>query len=361
MDSWKGLLSSLQETNKYFYRLNDPSPTKIATYQYHKRCLEKKGVDTTNEIEVKKQLMKMNITPDEVIVSHITGRVPPGKANSKYYCTPDMISKRVEKLRKEEKKDPEYQFKQKKKENMSYEQNAHARKLKQMQTKSVYCMCAAYNEELGLLALSLIDKEIKIYRIKQNGSKVHFVEHFSFHAKYYTTCMFMERCVSNSRPILCMGSNTGEIQIFYLNEPVVDPTTKKAQDGGYDGKVREKQHKNSPFNFFTCSARHNNEGNTAEMAGPTSSNQFKGDKNAYIFNASANKSARSSFKNVEVASQVHTQVTQQSVDGKLQDNALHQKRVLEETILEEEDTILNEEGSIMGSEQRESQDNYVQE
>ena len=54
----------------------------------------------------------------------------------------------------------------KKKDISSYEQNAHARKLRQRKTKSVYCMCACYNEELGLLALSLIDKEIQIYRIK---------------------------------------------------------------------------------------------------------------------------------------------------------------------------------------------------
>ena len=103
VDKKQAWLEGLQETNNYFYRPNDPSPTKIATYQYHKRQLEKKGIDTTNEMEVKKQLMKMNITPDEVIVSHITGRVPPSKANSNNYCTPDMISKRVEKLKAMEK------------------------------------------------------------------------------------------------------------------------------------------------------------------------------------------------------------------------------------------------------------------
>lgn len=266
-----------------------------------------------------------------------------------------MISKRVEQLRKEEKarQDADDQFKQKKKESTSHEQNAHARKLKQRQTKSVYCMCAAYNEELGLLALSLIDKEIQIYRIKQNGSKVHFVPHSSFDAKYYTTCMFMERCVANSRPILCMGSNTGEIQIYYLNEHTTDQ--KKSQDG----KVRAKQHKNSPFNFFKCPARHANEANTAETAGPASSNQFKGDKHTHTFNTSANKSARSSHKNFEVGSQVHAQPTQQSIDGKLQENVLQQKRLPEDTILEE-DNILNEEGSLIESEQRESQNNFAQ-
>ncbi len=42
----------------------------------------------------------------------------------------------------------------------------HAKKLKSMATKSVYALCATFNEELGYLALSLIDREIKVYRIK---------------------------------------------------------------------------------------------------------------------------------------------------------------------------------------------------
>ena len=52
-----------------------------------------------------------------------------------------------------------------------------------MQTKSVYTLCATYSEEFGLLALSLIDKEMKIYRVRQNGAKVSFVEHITFFAK----------------------------------------------------------------------------------------------------------------------------------------------------------------------------------
>jgi len=35
-----------------------------------------------------------------------------------------------------------------------------------------------------------------------------------------------------------MGSKNGEISIYYLDEPAAD------------GKVREKQHERSPFNFF---------------------------------------------------------------------------------------------------------------
>lgn len=342
-------LDGLQETNKYFYRPNDPSPTKIATYQYHKRQLEKKGIDTTNEMEVKKQLMKMNITPDEVIVSHITGRVPPSKANSNNYCTPEMISKRVEKLKAQEKakQEAEDMYISKKKDISSYEQNAHARKLRQRPTKSVYCMCAAYNEELGLLALSLIDKEIQIYRIKQNGSKVQFVPHSSFDAKYYTTCMYMERCVANSRPILCMGSNTGEIQIYYLNEYSAD------QKKFPDGKVKAKQHKCSPFNFFKCPNKHSHDipvGGEVTMNSKDSKYQVN-----QTFTSTLNRSARS----IEVASQLHTQQTQPSIDGARGGSALQdQRRVqLDDTIVEEEDRF-NGEGdhSVLDSDQQQQRD-----
>lgn len=116
-----------------------------------------------------------------------------------------------------------------------------------MQTKAVYTLCATYSEELNILALSLIDKEIKVYRVKQNGAKINFLEHISFHAKYIITCICVELCASTSRPILCMGSKSGDIQIYYLDEPFIDPVTKKPI---LDGNVREKQHDRSPFNFF---------------------------------------------------------------------------------------------------------------
>jgi hypothetical protein len=46
------------------------------------------------------------------------------------------------------------------------EHPSHARKLQEMQTKSVYGLCATYHEDMAMLALSLIDKEIKVYKIK---------------------------------------------------------------------------------------------------------------------------------------------------------------------------------------------------
>ena len=47
------MLLELQETNKYFYRITAPAPLESAQMQYLKRTLEKKGVDITNQIEVR--------------------------------------------------------------------------------------------------------------------------------------------------------------------------------------------------------------------------------------------------------------------------------------------------------------------
>jgi hypothetical protein len=86
-------------------------------------------------------------------------------------------------------------------------------------------MCASYHPGLNLLAIALIDKEIKIYKLKQNGSKVVFTDLFSFHIKhpanFTVTCLHIEQYVVNSRPILCVGSTQGDIAVFYLDEPVI--------------------------------------------------------------------------------------------------------------------------------------------
>ena len=55
-----------------------------------------------------------------------------------------------------------------------------SRKNKLQLAKRVYSLCAFYHPGLNLLAIALIDKEIKIYKLKQNGSKVMITEHFSF-------------------------------------------------------------------------------------------------------------------------------------------------------------------------------------
>jgi hypothetical protein len=50
--------------------------------------------------------------------------------------------------------------------------------------KAVYTVATDFNEELGLTALALIDKEVRIYHVKQSGAKIQLSPAFSFYAKF---------------------------------------------------------------------------------------------------------------------------------------------------------------------------------
>jgi hypothetical protein len=93
------------------------------------------------------------------------------------------------------------------------------RKNKVSTTKKVYSVCASYHQGLNILAISLIDREIKLYKLRQNGAKLMFMDYFSFFAKHIVTCLHIEQYVVNSRPILCLGKANGDISIFYIDEP----------------------------------------------------------------------------------------------------------------------------------------------
>lgn len=51
-------------------------------------------------------------------------------------------------------------------------------------TKAVNVTACGFNDSVGLLALALIDKEVKIYNLKQNGSKIGIEEIFSFYVSF---------------------------------------------------------------------------------------------------------------------------------------------------------------------------------
>ena len=67
----------------------------------------------------------------------------------------------------------------------------------------------------------------------------------SFHVKHTVTCICIERNVSNSRPMLCMGCKSGEIMVYYIDEPILNRLTGKPVS---DGRVKEKLFKSFNFN-----------------------------------------------------------------------------------------------------------------
>lgn len=127
------------------------------------------------------------------------------------------------------------------------------RKGKVQTTKRVYSVCAYFHQTLNILAISLIDKEVKLYKLRQNGAKLLFMELFSFSVKQIVTCLHIEQFVVNGRAILCLGQINGDISIYYIDEPAVptDSYTKaSARRQSTDAAVKLKQAMHSHFNFF---------------------------------------------------------------------------------------------------------------
>lgn len=96
------------------------------------------------------------------------------------------------------------------------------------QTKDVhvvavdYCMSDDTSKKDSLMAIALIDRQVIIYQLKQTGGKIQLVELKSFYAKFSSgapiTALCLDWYVTNTRPIVCIGSQKGEIQIFFVDE-----------------------------------------------------------------------------------------------------------------------------------------------
>jgi len=98
-----------------------------------------------------------------------------------------------------------YKVKPKKPESEGEQKLAEPR-IRLSEHKAVYVTASNYNEELGILALVLIDKEIKIYYIRQNGTSINLIEHFSFKTKFDISCIHLDRHVLDGKPILICGT-----------------------------------------------------------------------------------------------------------------------------------------------------------
>ena len=94
----------METTNRHFYKLTAPSPRTVAQQQYLKRKLEKKGVDTSNKIEVQQGLNSMGYKNDLNMVKEICGvrgqssKNEDGDTRAVNHCTPEDIAKYVDQL-----------------------------------------------------------------------------------------------------------------------------------------------------------------------------------------------------------------------------------------------------------------------
>lgn len=73
-------------------------------------------------------------------------------------CTAEMVHKFIKKIRKEEETDDRAKKLKEQKEKAAKEKEALAQRMKSVKkNKNIYSIAASYHEEMGILALALID------------------------------------------------------------------------------------------------------------------------------------------------------------------------------------------------------------
>ena len=86
------------------------------------------------------------------------------------------------------------------------------------QTKKIHCSFAWFHKETKTLVIALIDKEVKVYKIKENGSRITVEYRFSFYVKHTVTYLEIEKYIVNDMIILIAGTEDGKIEIYYIDE-----------------------------------------------------------------------------------------------------------------------------------------------
>ena len=117
-------------------------------------------------------------------------------------------------------------------------------------TKEVYCIGVDYHKELGYIAVALVDREVSIFRVKNNANKVSIINCSKFRAhlpnKSTISSINIEKYVTNGRPILIIGSFHGDIIIYQL---AIDPNFENMTESEKVASSKEPQIIRK-FNFF---------------------------------------------------------------------------------------------------------------
>lgn len=92
------------------------------------------------------------------------------------------------------------------------------------QTKKIHVSCACFDKETKKLVLSLVDCEIRVYTVKENGKRIKLEDKpLSFKSKDIVTYMEITKFVVNDRQILILGTDVGTVEIYYLDEAAPKP------------------------------------------------------------------------------------------------------------------------------------------
>lgn len=114
--------------------------------------------------------------------------------------------------------------------------------------KKIHVSFTCFDKITKTLVVALIDKEVKIYRVKENGSRISLEHRFSFYVKNIVTYMEITRFIVNDYLILIVGTNCGKVEIYYIDEkPAIEEAIhkniidnkKKNEKASKDDKLRD--------------------------------------------------------------------------------------------------------------------------
>lgn len=85
-------------------------------------------------------------------------------------------------------------------------------------TKKIYPVSISFHQKLKLLALCLIDCDIKIYNLKSSGTSLHVNDYHSFYSAFIPCTSHLAEYKINDKVILALASENGQVEIYSLDE-----------------------------------------------------------------------------------------------------------------------------------------------
>eukprot|EP00347_Sterkiella_histriomuscorum_P020047 403339298 len=91
-------------------------------------------------------------------------------------------------------------------------------RLRKKDTKKIYPVTISYYQETKLLAICLIDCDVKIYSLKMQGTSLHVNDYYNFQASYLPVSSHLARYKLNNNVVLCLASQEGQVEIYSMDE-----------------------------------------------------------------------------------------------------------------------------------------------
>ena len=76
-------------------------------------------------------------------------------------------------------------------------------------TKKIYPVSISFHQKLKLLAICLIDCDIKVYSLKSSGTSLHVNDYHSFHSTFIPCTSHLAEFKINDKVILALASEIG--------------------------------------------------------------------------------------------------------------------------------------------------------